>query len=88
MTVAAFYLIASIVTFVAYRIDKAAAQANTRRTPELTLQLLALVGGWPGALVAQRVLHHKTRKLSFQVVFWICVVLNSAVLAALWRQLR
>jgi len=88
MTVASLYLIASIVTFVAYRIDKAAAQANTRRTPELTLHLLALVGGWPGALVAQHLLNHKTRKVPFQVVFWMCVALNSAVLAASWRQLR
>lgn len=49
----AVYGLFSAVTFAAYRFDKSAARAGRRRTPESTLHTLALLGGWPGALVAQ-----------------------------------
>jgi uncharacterized membrane protein YsdA (DUF1294 family) len=82
------YLGASAVTFIAYWLDKSAARNAQRRTPERILQLLGLIGGWPGALIAQRVLHHKTRKLSFQIVCWASVVLNCSVLLWLWSPSR
>jgi uncharacterized membrane protein YsdA (DUF1294 family)/cold shock CspA family protein len=66
----------SLVTFFAYALDKSAAQNQRHRTSENRLFLLGLVGGWPGALIAQRVFRHKTRKRSFQVVFWMTVFLN------------
>ena len=72
----------SLLTFVAYGFDKAAAQAGDRRTPESTLQAMALFGGWPGALLAQRLLRHKSRKTSFQQAFWGAVAIN--VIAAIW----
>ncbi len=78
------YLGLSLVTFLIYFKDKSAAQKGRWRTPEATLHLLALIGGWPGALIAQRMFRHKTRKTSFQVVFWITVILNVAVLV--WTQ--
>jgi uncharacterized membrane protein YsdA (DUF1294 family) len=81
---AAVYLMASLAAFVGYRIDKAAALRGARRIPESTLLALGLVGGWPGALVAQRRLRHKTRKISFQLVFWATVLLNCAAVAWLW----
>lgn len=70
------YLAMSVITFVAYALDKSAAQRNAWRTPESTLHLLALVGGWPGALAAQRLLRHKSAKASFQIVFIATVLLN------------
>jgi uncharacterized membrane protein YsdA (DUF1294 family)/cold shock CspA family protein len=75
------YAIASSVTFVAYALDKSAAKQNKWRTAEATLHIFALVGGWPGALVAQRWLRHKSKKLSFQIVFWMTVLLNCLALA-------
>ena len=51
----------------------------------LGLGLIALLGGWPGALCAQSLLRHKNRKVSFQQVFWICVVANAACTMALLR---
>jgi len=75
------YLVLSAVLFGLYGWDKSAARRGARRTPEATLQLLALLGGWPGALVGQRLFRHKTRKRSFQVVFWCAVVANSAAFA-------
>lgn len=56
----AVYGMLSVVTFVAYALDKSAARAGNWRTPESTLLLLGLAGGWPGALVAQRLLRHKS----------------------------
>jgi len=77
------YLVMSVVTFVAYGVDKAAAKADRPRTSERMLLTLGLVGGWPGALAAQQMLRHKTRKRSFRRAFWSTVVLNTAVLAGL-----
>jgi uncharacterized membrane protein YsdA (DUF1294 family) len=75
LTVSA-YLLLSAVTFVIYAIDKAAAKGNARRAPENTLHLLALLGGWPGALLAQHWLRHKSSKKSFRRVFWVTVLAN------------
>ncbi len=73
-------VVASVVAFVLYGLDKAAAQRGARRVPEKTLHLWGLFGGWPGALLAQQLFRHKTRKVSFQVVFWLTVVLNCAAI--------
>jgi uncharacterized membrane protein YsdA (DUF1294 family)/cold shock CspA family protein len=70
------YLASSAIAFLAYATDKLAAEQGRWRTSESTLHLLGLVGGWPGALVAQQLFRHKTRKRSFQVTFWGTVVLN------------
>jgi uncharacterized membrane protein YsdA (DUF1294 family) len=56
------YAGASLIAFVAYALDKAAARAGRWRTQESTLHLLALIGGWPGALLAQRQFRHKTAR--------------------------
>lgn len=77
------YLVASIVAFAVYAMDKSAAHKGRWRTRESTLHLLALIGGWPGALMAQKVLRHKTKKNSFQVIYWITVTVNCAVLVSL-----
>ncbi|HNX04134.1 MAG TPA: cold shock and DUF1294 domain-containing protein [Opitutales bacterium] len=73
---AALYIAASLVTFLFYANDKHAAKTGGWRTKERTLHLLELFGGWPGALFAQRLLHHKSRKTSYQVEFWIVTALN------------
>lgn len=65
----------SLLTFFAYRYDKRQAEASEWRVPEATLQGLALIGGWPGAFLAQRVLRHKTAKPSFQLIYWSIVFL-------------
>ncbi|MBR9830123.1 MAG: DUF1294 domain-containing protein [Oceanospirillales bacterium] len=71
------------VTFVVYAMDKSAAQKNQYRTPESTLHMLALVGGWPGALCAQKILRHKSVKAAFRSVFWGTVVVNLGMLGFL-----
>ena len=72
------YLMTSATCFVAYALDKSAARNGNWRTPERTLLLLGLVGGWPGAVLAQEWLRHKTAKRSFRQLFWCTVVANVA----------
>lgn len=71
-----YYLAISIITFIIYALDKSASRKGRWRTRESTLHLLSLLGGWPGAIIAQKKLRHKTRKQPFQVIFWITLFLN------------
>ena len=70
------YLFVSFITFIVYAIDKSAAKNNKRRIPENTLHLFAIAGGWPGAVLAQKTLRHKSIKVEFQRVFWCTVIIN------------
>lgn len=73
------YGVLSVVSFVQYWLDKRSAETGRWRTPENTLHITELLGGWPGALVAQQVLRHKTRKLSFLLPFWLIVAVHQLV---------
>ena len=72
------YAVTSLSCFAAYAIDESAARSGGWRTPGRTLLLLGLVGGWPGGLLAQLWLRHKTAKPSFQHLFWVTVAANVA----------
>lgn len=74
-----FYLLMSFFTFAVYAKDKLAAQKGGWRWPEGILHLLTLIGGWPGALVAQQTLHHKTKKKSFQFAFWMLLLVHCVI---------
>jgi len=74
--------VTSLFSFLVYGFDKHRAAAGGRRVPEQTLHLLALLGGWPGALLGQRRFRHKTRKVPFLIAFWATVVLHVAVVGA------
>tara|TARA_R110000772_G_scaffold107486_22_gene209957 strand:+ start:1274 stop:1738 length:465 start_codon:yes stop_codon:yes gene_type:complete len=76
-----FYFLLSVMAFIAYKNDKQAAIKGTWRVPEKTLHLLALIGGWPGAIFAQQRLRHKTQKMSFKILFWLTLGLNLTLLA-------
>lgn len=72
------YAFCSLASAAGYTQDKTKAQRGEWRTPESTLHFLDGLGGWPGGLLAQRLIRHKTRKFSFQCVFWICVSMHVA----------
>ena len=72
----------SLVTMLAYAMDKSAAVSGQWRTSEQSLHALAVLGGWPGALLAQQLLRHKTSKQSFISSFWLTVVLNVCAFVA------
>ncbi len=77
--ICSLYLAASCLAFVYYAIDKHAAVYHLERVSELRLHLTELVGGWPGAWLAQRLLRHKTIKKSFRRVFWLIVLGHGAL---------
>lgn len=70
------YGIVSVLAFFLYWSDKRKARTERWRTPENVLHAVELAGGWPGALVAQQLFRHKTRKVSYQVLFWAIVLLH------------
>jgi len=72
----AVYLAFSALTFLAYAVDKSSAMRSASRVPEKALHTLALAGGWPGALLAQQFLRHKSIKAEFRSVFWGTVAVN------------
>lgn len=74
------YVVMSVLTFVFYGIDKYNAKHHKQRIAERTLHIFALLGGWPGAILAQETLRHKSKKRAFRIVFWLLVMLNCSVL--------
>lgn len=72
------YAAASLISFGQYWHDKTRALNGGRRTPENSLHLVELLGGWPGAWLAQQNFRHKTRKASYQWVFWTIVAAHQA----------
>jgi uncharacterized membrane protein YsdA (DUF1294 family) len=74
--VSGYAILISAVTYFLYGRDKGRALAGGWRTRESTLHLVELLGGWPGAFFAQRVLRHKISKLSYQLKFWMIVALH------------
>lgn len=74
--VGGFYLVVSLACYLVYAADKSAARAKARRTPESTLLMLGLACGWPGAILAQQRLRHKSVKVPFRIKFWLTVLVN------------
>lgn len=68
------YPVMSLVTYALYADDKSRAKRRDRRTPEQTLHLCELAGGWLGGFIAQRVVRHKNLKASYQNKFWLIVI--------------
>jgi len=76
----------SLLTFGYYAWDKRRAKQRHWRVEESVLHMLELLCGWPGALLAQQVFRHKTRKTKYQVTFWCCVIAN--LMALVWLHLQ
>ncbi|MET1079045.1 MAG: DUF1294 domain-containing protein [Pseudomonas sp.] len=72
------YLVMSLLCFLAFWWDKRAALQGRARIPERRLHLYELLGGWPGGLLAQRLIRHKNRKAAYQRRFWAIVLLHVA----------
>ncbi|MFH5803575.1 DUF1294 domain-containing protein [Alienimonas sp. DA493] len=74
-----------VVAFVLHGGDKWRATRGGRRVPELVLHLFELLGGWPGALLSRHLFRHKTAKVSYRLVFWLCAAANAVALGGyLW----
>jgi uncharacterized membrane protein YsdA (DUF1294 family) len=77
------YLGMGTVSFIAYWLDKRAANAGAWRTSEVTLHGIDLLGGIVGGLLAQAALHHKTAKPDYALVTFGIVLIHFAALLAL-----
>jgi uncharacterized membrane protein YsdA (DUF1294 family) len=78
----------SVIAFLFYGYDKRQAIRNRPRIPEIVLHLLALLGGSPGAFLGQLAFRHKTKKLSFRIVFLAIVLLQAVLGFCYWRYWR
>ncbi len=78
-SVLTWYGLASVFTMIAYWRDKRAARRQRPRTRETTLHALAMIGGWPGALLAQRLIHHKSRKKVFVLLTIMIAICHLAI---------
>lgn len=73
-----WYVVIGVLTYAVYAKDKQAAQQHNWRTPESTLHVLSLLGGWVGAMIAQHQLRHKTQKPKFRLRYYLTVLINLA----------
>ena len=78
----------NLVAFGAYGVDKRAAVRGSWRIPEADLHALEFMGGWIGAFIAQKVFHHKTRKKSYQIMFWLMLILQLTAVYLILHYLR
>jgi len=69
-----YALVLSSLAYWTYAADKRRAEEGCWGVPEANLHLLELLGGWPGAFLAQRRLRHKCSKGSYELMFWLIVL--------------
>jgi uncharacterized membrane protein YsdA (DUF1294 family) len=81
------YVAMSVVTFMAYAIDKRASRLGNRRIPEIRLHFFELAFGWPGAFLGRKLLRHKTIKKEYVLVFWLIGLLHLTAWAVVAWQL-
>jgi len=81
-----YKLILSLITFILYGYDKVQACSFGWRVRECTLHVFEVFGGWPGALVGQHFFQHKTTKLSYQITFWLMVVVHQLFWWAIFKR--
>ena len=85
------WIVVSVTTYGLYALDKQRARDGELRVPEVMLHFAELIGGWPGAFLAQRRLRHKSSKASYQLVFWLIVLAHLYVVTDFqldWRLAR
>ena len=75
LCLAAYILLANTLAYTAFTIDKSRAINAERRIPERSLLILATLGGWIGAKIAQHRLRHKTRKQPFGFLLNLSVLI-------------
>lgn len=64
--------------------DKRQARLGRWRTPESTLHTVELLGGFPGVLLARRLLRHKTRKRAYRLLAAAAMLAHLAVAGAVF----
>ena len=78
MLILAALLLANLIAFTLFGMDKRRARMGLRRLSERTLLLWALAGGTPGAFLGRHVFRHKTRKQPFSALLWLIAAAQAA----------
>ncbi len=86
LLILAYLATINVAAFAAFASDKRRAIQGLRRISERTLLQLAIFGGTSGALAAQQLLRHKTRKEPFRTMLWLIAATQGLLLigAAYW----
>lgn len=74
-----FYILISAITYAVYAFDRSAMRNGEWRVSEWLLHALSLLGGWPGALMAQSLLRYKIIEQPFRMIFWLTALANFSV---------
>lgn len=72
----------NLMTFFVFGYDKYLARSNRRRISEKTLLTLALIGGSVGAVFAQKIFRHKSRK--YRNLFWFILGVQFVIFEGMW----
>lgn len=81
----ALMVAASVTSYLLSSQDKRLAETGGWRISEMRLHVLELIGGWPGAFIAQKRFRHKCNKGAYQFVFWIIVIGHQIVAIDIFR---
>lgn len=76
------FVAVNLLTFMMFGYDKFLARTGRARIQEKTLLTMALIGGSAGAVFAQKIFRHKSRK--YKNLFWIILFIQFILFEALW----
>lgn len=83
----AYLLVINIISFITLGLDKWKAEWNSSfRIPEKILWLLTLLGGSIGTLLAMNFFRHKTKKLPFQTVVAVILVVQMLIIVFILKK--
>ena len=73
-------ILASPICFMAYWIDRRRAAKDLPRVSWQMLQLPAMLGGWPGAVLGRSVCRREGDSFLFRVMLWLIIALHLAAM--------
>lgn len=79
-----FLIVMNTLSFTLMGMDKLRAKRGAWRIPEKTLFTVTALFGGLGGVLGMRVFHHKTRHRRFAVGFPVLLVIQAAILAAIY----
>lgn len=88
VTFLVYIIIVNIVSFFAFGLDKSKSKKNHWRISEMSLVVIALIGGAAGALLGMVAFKHKTNKVKFTLGIPIIFILNKVLELIIFNFLR
>lgn len=85
MFFAVYYVVIGLILFAMMGIDKAKAKNGSWRIPEPTLLTISVMGGALGGILGMYVFHHKTRKWTFRIVFFLSIVFHAFLMVTFYK---